>query len=426
VNMGLAAFATRKYFVGDTVLSEDPLMIVKPIKLRDDDLVREMDKIILKIGMDHEMVDTLLAFLNCPESSRNIIMTLYCPASKPKSETFQQCEDACVTIADIQIFKTRYPWATSSILQTFLLIWDINCHGDSLYNIATRLAHSCDPNTFCRTDPGSDTISYVAIREISAGDLITFGYLGGGPLMLMPTRLRRRRLMTLGFICSCSRCTGPDTMRTMLCPACGAPACVPQPIPDDDADEDDEGCNPARLACYAAAPAPADAPPSPAAPAAPAAPRRRAPPPRVWRCGAAACGREFADSDMPLEEEEELEDAVLATCCRASRRAARPPTVRTRARWLPRQHVPPRRRARVTAGRPPSPRRRPRRAAPRRAARPLPASHHRHRPLAARSLSRGHRRCPLLDARRFRRRQSLSLSPPPITLGRENFTDEAV
>ena len=255
VKMGLAAFATKKYFVGDVVLSEEPIMVVKPIKERDDELINTMDELMSGRGIDLEMVDTLIAFLNTPQDKREIILNLYCPEGKPKSKIFMDCELFCLDLTEKEIFKTRYPWATAAILQSFLLIWDINCHGDCLYNVATRLAHSCDPNTFCRSENDSDTISYVAIRDISVGDLVTFSYLGGGPLSLMPTRLRRRRLLSLGFLCSCARCTGPDLMRTMPCPACGAPTCTPLPLPDGadervvEADADDNAA-----ACYAAPP----------------------------------------------------------------------------------------------------------------------------------------------------------------------------
>jgi hypothetical protein len=324
VKMGLAAFATKRYFVGDVVLSEDPLMIVRTIQPRTDELVVEMDQIVSDFDIDPEIVDTVIAFLNTPEDKRGLIMKLFCPERKPKSKIFIDCEKFSLQIAESATFKSRYPWATSSMLQDFLLIWDINCHGEYMYNLATRLAHSCDPNTFCRSDTGSDTINYIAIDDINAGDLITFGYLGGGPHSLMPTHLRRKRLLGLGFHCSCARCTGPDQMRTMSCPSCGEPSCVPMPL-DDISDglvtyENGEDC---ACACYAAPPSIGPERDG-AEGSAGADGLQTVPCPRIWKCRAEGCGKEFSDADMPLEQEAELEAAVLLTCCRASRSALPP------------------------------------------------------------------------------------------------------
>ncbi|EKX38728.1 hypothetical protein GUITHDRAFT_115058 [Guillardia theta CCMP2712] len=172
----------------------------------------------------------------------------------------------------------------------FLLIFDINCHGEFLYDLSTRLAHSCEPNTFCRSQ--GDDLQYVATRRIEEGEMLTFSYIGGGPIMVASTRMRRRRLLRLGFFCYCQRCRRPDSMRRLRCPKCSGSECMPEHSIVNFEEIEKKGREGTRVK------------------------------PRVetsWRCHAEGCDFELEHPDedkLPLSQEEELEETVFEECCR--------------------------------------------------------------------------------------------------------------
>jgi len=126
-------------------------------------------------------------------------------------------------------------WDAQSLAQ-FLHVVDLNIHRDDevaehasfagLFVLGSKFSHSCAPN--CRwsfSDNGE--LQYHAIRNIEPGELLTFSYVGNGMNLVVSTMDRRQRLATLWFVCKCSRCTGPDLSRQMICPKCGAARCIP-------------------------------------------------------------------------------------------------------------------------------------------------------------------------------------------------------
>lgn len=95
----------------------------------------------------------------------------------------------------------------------------------SMLPIGSKLAHSCDPNLYYISRGAQGTFegnifSFIAVRDISAGELLTFSYVGG-PMLLMSAKSRQQRLQSSHlFVCVCNRCRGPDKVRTYRCPQC--------------------------------------------------------------------------------------------------------------------------------------------------------------------------------------------------------------
>ena len=86
-----------------------------------------------------------------------------------------------------------------------------------LFPTASKLAHSCDPNTMYMPLRAC----FVAVRRIAVGELITFSYLGG-PLLMARSSIRQSRLVKSHlFVCQCSRCRGEDLSRKLRCPTKG-------------------------------------------------------------------------------------------------------------------------------------------------------------------------------------------------------------
>lgn len=93
-----------------------------------------------------------------------------------------------------------------------------------LFHKASKLAHSCNANTFwaVQKEP-TPRVSHVALRPIAAGEVLSFSYIGTGLNLLMPTAHRREMLADLSFQCKCPRCAASvpiDHSRQLKCPQC--------------------------------------------------------------------------------------------------------------------------------------------------------------------------------------------------------------
>eukprot|EP00662_Eupelagonemidae_sp_cell21_P018207 gene18207-40024_t len=88
--------------------------------------------------------------------------------------------------------------------------------------LASRFAHSCQPNLVCYTAKSGDRLSFVALRDIAAGEVLSFSYRGEtGFWLLQPSRRRQEDLRRcFYFRCACDRCAGPDRPRRFRCAAC--------------------------------------------------------------------------------------------------------------------------------------------------------------------------------------------------------------
>ncbi|KAF7357576.1 Aldehyde dehydrogenase [Mycena sanguinolenta] len=69
----------------------------------------------------------------------------------------------------------------------------------------SRLNHSCSPNTSTHFDKPSLSHRLYAVRDIPAGEELTFSYVDTEN----PTTERQKNLKPYGFVCTCSACTDP-------------------------------------------------------------------------------------------------------------------------------------------------------------------------------------------------------------------------
>eukprot|EP00656_Telonema_subtile_P049952 TRINITY_DN6339_c0_g1_i2.p1 TRINITY_DN6339_c0_g1~~TRINITY_DN6339_c0_g1_i2.p1 ORF type:complete len:190 (+),score=41.55 TRINITY_DN6339_c0_g1_i2:95-664(+) len=110
-------------------------------------------------------------------------------------------------------------------LTHLLLTVDYCATDDQIFNLHTRIQHSCNPNVLYRiTDEG---IFHFACRQIKRGEELTVHY--AQPVMfdfsfsMGPTVMRRARLtQTRQFMCKCEKCSQTiDLTRPLPCPDCG-------------------------------------------------------------------------------------------------------------------------------------------------------------------------------------------------------------
>jgi len=157
---------------------------------------------------------------------RKILDTFYCPEETAFSDP--ELKRAYSILSNrarrVASFVSRFNedacrGLTLKELQHAALIFDLNAHRlrntDVLYEYASKITHSCAPNT--NYDPKTGT--FVALRRIQTGELITSNYLDTN---IFPTRYRRELLLkTKLFWCQCKRCEqGVDLPRAMPCPKC--------------------------------------------------------------------------------------------------------------------------------------------------------------------------------------------------------------
>jgi ribosomal protein L37AE/L43A len=91
----------------------------------------------------------------------------------------------------------------------------------------SKFAHACSPNLLLQYDPPSNTMMFVATRDIAQGSVLTFSYLPEdeslGGLVCGTTQGRRAKLQQFKFFdCACDRCQARDLCRgDAPCPDCG-------------------------------------------------------------------------------------------------------------------------------------------------------------------------------------------------------------
>jgi hypothetical protein len=89
----------------------------------------------------------------------------------------------------------------------------------ALFLYASKVAHSCQPNTAYTSKTQDGKLEYKVIRAIHTGDMVTFSYLD--KLYETPTFIRREKLHhSKAFLCECNRCMGPDFSRQFSCVTC--------------------------------------------------------------------------------------------------------------------------------------------------------------------------------------------------------------
>eukprot|EP00938_MAST-03A_sp_MAST-3A-sp1_P005442 g5442.t1 len=232
-NLGDVLVATKSMDIGQVVLKEEPVLVAsrdptkstlrKPkrsqISTSDDPLTAEVE-------MFYFMHLEAFARAN-RDVQRKVLDTFFCPTVEVFSKDAELKRAYSVLRSRgerVASFVKRFNaeacrGLTLKELEKVSLIYDLNAHrlgnSDVLFEYASKITHSCAPNT--RYDPRTGSV--VALKPIKKGDLITSNYLDTN---LFPTRYRRELLCkTKLFWCKCRRCEqGVDLPRAMPCVNC--------------------------------------------------------------------------------------------------------------------------------------------------------------------------------------------------------------
>ena len=142
---------------------------------------------------------------------------------------------------------------SKELIHKLLVIRDTNCHSytghevaysevmggaiskkAALFDLGSKVAHSCCPNVSYNSKSKHGGLVYLAIRPISAGEMVTYSYIDN--TWTSTTHERQAAcLEEKDFLCHCTRCACLDTTRTICCPTKGCagfvnPQLLTQPL----------------------------------------------------------------------------------------------------------------------------------------------------------------------------------------------------
>lgn len=222
--LGLVLIASRDFAIGDEVLREEPFISYK------------------------SMVQAIQQYQTLSMSDKTKFMEFYhrdSPASGEYAECASLLRGLLSEANDLhKLFKKKNVHFDLSIETIFkiLSVLSFNSHayqgvgtvfcettipaegsraGSALFYLASKVAHSCEPNLMYTSKRVKNSMSYFALKDIKAGDMLTFNYILESDTV-RPTPGRRLKLReSKDFNCCCSKCTGPDFSRGMKCSAQG-------------------------------------------------------------------------------------------------------------------------------------------------------------------------------------------------------------
>ncbi|KAJ7575609.1 hypothetical protein C8J56DRAFT_838010, partial [Mycena floridula] len=192
---GLGVFTTRKVLVGELLFAERPLLIT-PQGLWVSDDVRSADNTkdrLHQIALD-EREKRLEILLNRFDSDADKVRVMALHNSHK--------EDGSGPI--LGIVRTNGFGAPKELrhrgLEGIKYDYSILCDQGS------RINHSCSPNITCAWDAASFCMKFRAVRNVEAGEEITFSYCDA----LAPRADRQKELKPYGFKCTCTACLHPE------------------------------------------------------------------------------------------------------------------------------------------------------------------------------------------------------------------------
>ena len=219
---GRSLVATRDFRPGDVVFEENPLVTFDDYSTEERFPIREIvDDYLRTVPFTTEglsLAKTIRTFLNSTQEIREEWTTLFYDAGPSDSEFDKGCMGICKLIAE---HFSSYG-VDEHILARAVRVVALSGHrfrstDVALFLAGSIVAHSCNPNMSYNCSSGK--LIYRATQMITAGDLLTFRYIGENQLR-MPTIIRREHLFqSKQFWCRCERCLQDDSTRAMSCPA---------------------------------------------------------------------------------------------------------------------------------------------------------------------------------------------------------------
>lgn len=261
-------FATKAYKLGETILSESPLIILKHSS--SDNIRSQLDNSCFaatgkKSSNDQdEKGENIINNLTLPTSFTNLsthqtkklkaltlaaatyalkepnltdetkekLFQLFHPSTNGNSEDeksalkmAKQALKICEQISVPETSLKRLVQDSADELIKLLLIYSCNAfEGGRIYHRLSRANHSCNPNAIvcCSNSDDSDVSVLKAACDIAEGEEINISYLGSYLYAGYPTR---QRVLKDGkyFICQCDRCSSTvhnDLASRIPCPVC--------------------------------------------------------------------------------------------------------------------------------------------------------------------------------------------------------------
>lgn len=227
---GRVLHAMRSYTLGEVILNESPLHIVKEAKRSP--AFRALKSLLktYEADFDYEPLWYWCAIQSLTEEQQQGAKAEGCTGASPEQQQnllllHHEVED--VGTAAATIVRELIPSADPLLVERLIQIWVLNCFdysdepkGFSTYFFSSFMSHSCLPNAVWHYS-GSDHLLR-ARRDIQAGDEICISYLTE-PSLLQSTPFRRMELSeTKWFWCDCERCRPgiADLCRGLRCPRC--------------------------------------------------------------------------------------------------------------------------------------------------------------------------------------------------------------
>eukprot|EP00741_Cyanophora_paradoxa_P011227 tig00020554_g10847.t1 len=264
-DLGSVAVANRDYAPGDLILEEKPLL-VWPNEAQNGQLHKTLYDLVGD-QLPTDFVNLLVAYLFAPEDVQKKIEDFTRPPDDAEDPAIHMFRDCATKVQKTKKFRDH------SVNQLFhlMLAAAVNAHLykenlSALFEHGSKVIHSCTPNADYR---GDDSLLYRAIKPIKKGEVISFCYIDFLPACASQPIRHDFLMRTKYFTCRCKRCTGADKCRMMRCPVAECKKRVVRTGRNGDG-------------------APEDKP---------------------WKCE--ACGKVFADSEMPLVPEEQIMTAVM-------------------------------------------------------------------------------------------------------------------
>lgn len=256
---GLGLFATREYHVGEVILQEEsPLIILSApkeaaalIKMPSSKKKKGKRKqeaptttslyesIVPPSSIPSHQVDNFRGMIQAAvsfveqqqaidSSLEQKLLQLYQPSNNDNESS--PLAQEIIYVADMALAhlekNTLGPLQNlvkenRDMAKNIMLIWSANAfEGGRLYELHSRINHSCNPNAVIQTLPEKEGQCIRAASPIQSGDEITISYLG---LFLYSDTSTRRQVLQKNkhFCCACPRCTtAPDVAAAIPCPSC--------------------------------------------------------------------------------------------------------------------------------------------------------------------------------------------------------------
>jgi ribosomal protein L37AE/L43A len=171
-----------------------------------------------------EDVIFLKSFCLAPNKTRGAVLDCYSPPTEQIHES--ELLTKLVYVADV---CKKFDWSKDVsllTLQRVCLIKACNAHAfysqDSnaaaLFALGSKMRHSCDPNVIYTSQRKTGFGSFIAKRDITAGEELFIAYID--TMKSVPMR-QKQLLENYLFKCDCRLCTvAQDIYRGLICPSC--------------------------------------------------------------------------------------------------------------------------------------------------------------------------------------------------------------